>query len=202
VIRGRFRLLAVVVPAAVALLAGCISGGNAGGNAEGPGAPASTPAAASGPLKPCPSQPATPARGATTLPKLAFSCSGGGSLDLGRAPGVPTVVTLWGSWCPPCREELPLMQQLADRAGARVRVLGVISKDGLPQANSFATDAHVTFPSAVDGDGKLMAGVGINVLPYTYFLDAGGGLTYTQVGPVSSLAQLRTLVAQHLGVRL
>ncbi|MGZ4569112.1 MAG: TlpA family protein disulfide reductase, partial [Blastococcus sp.] len=119
-----------------------------------------------------------------------------------RAPGVPTLVNLWGSWCSPCREELPVMQQLADAAGNRVRVVGVISKDGLPQANSFAADAGVTFPSAFDGDGKLMAGVGINVLPYTYFLDAGGALTYTQVGPVSSLAQLEKLVDEHLGVRL
>jgi hypothetical protein len=94
------------------------------------------------------------------------------------------------------------MQQLADAAGGRVRVLGVISKDGLPQAESFAADAKVTFPSAFDGQGDLMAGVGINVLPYTYFLDADGGLVYTQVGPVGSIQQLRTLVAQHLGVTL
>jgi len=192
------RLSGVLVAAVLLLLTGCTGGGAT----EGPGTPASTPPAASGPLKPCPPQPATPAKGAATLPTLAFPCAGGGSLDLGRAPGVPTVVNLWGSWCAPCREELPILQKLADQAGNRVRVLGVIRKDGLPQANSFASDAGVTFPSAVDGEGKLMAGVGINVLPYTYFLDAHGGLTYTQVGPVSSLAQLRGLVAQHLGVRL
>jgi len=154
------------------------------------------------PFRPCPEQPARPAHGTRTLPRLTFRCAGGGSLDLGRAPGVPTLVNLWGSWCSPCREELPVMQRLADAAGDRVRVVGVISKDGLPQANSFAADAHVTFPSAVDGEGRLMAGVGINVLPYTYFLDAGGRLVYTQVGPVSSVAQLEKLVAEHLGVRL
>ena len=194
----RFRPGVVLLAALSLLLAGCASGGYTAR----PGTPASTPPAASGPLEPCPAQPATPARGATTLPKLAFHCSGGGSLDLGRAPGVPTLVNLWGSWCAPCREELPILQKLADQAGNRVRVLGVISKDGMPQANSFASDAGVTFPSAVDGEGRLMAAVGINVLPYTYFLDAHGGLAYTQVGPVSSLAQLKTLVGQHLGVRL
>jgi thiol-disulfide isomerase/thioredoxin len=111
-------------------------------------------------------------------------------------------VNLWGSWCGPCREELPIMQQLADTAGGRVRVVGVISKDGLPQAESFAADAKVTFPSAFDGQGDLMTGVGINVLPYSYFLDADGALVYTQVGPVSSLDQLRALVAEHLRVQL
>jgi cytochrome c biogenesis protein CcmG/thiol:disulfide interchange protein DsbE len=136
------------------------------------------------------------------VPQLAFDCLGGGSLDLTRAPGVPTVVNLWGSWCAPCREELPLFQELVDIAGDRVRVVGVISKDGVPQAESFATDAGVVFPSAFDGEGELMAELGINVLPHTYFLDAAGALTYTQVGPVSSVEELTGLVAQHLGVQL
>ena len=136
------------------------------------------------------------------LPALSFDCPGGGSLDLGRAPGEPTVLNLWGSWCGPCREELPLMQQFADASAGQVRVMGVISKDGRPQAESFAADAGVTFPSAFDGDGELMTELGLNALPYTYFLDADGALAYTQVGPVSSVDELRALVAEHLGVQL
>ena len=153
-------------------------------------------------LAPCPEQPDRPAEGDDLLPALAFDCPGGGSLDLGLAPGVPTVVNLWGSWCPPCREEMPVLQELADTAGDAVRVVGVISKDGLPQADSFAADAGVTFPSAFDGQGELMAELGVNVLPYTYFLDADGALVHTQVGPVRSLDELRALVTEHLAVPL
>jgi thiol-disulfide isomerase/thioredoxin len=182
--------------ALIGLLAACTSGSGAAT------ARSARSTAVVVPLKPCPEQPSRSARGSTTLPALNFTCAGGGSLDLRRAPGVPEVVNLWGSWCAPCRDELPLMQQLADTAGDRVRVLGVISKDGLPQAASFATDAKVTFPSAVDGDGRLMAAVGLNALPVTYFLDAGGGVAFRQVGQVHSIAQLKSLVAAHLGVRL
>jgi cytochrome c biogenesis protein CcmG, thiol:disulfide interchange protein DsbE len=153
-------------------------------------------------LSACPEQTGEPARGAALMPALAFHCPGGGTLDLSRAPGVPTVVNLWGSWCAPCREELPLFQQLSDSAGSQLRVVGVISKDGEPQAESFADDAGVTFPSAFDGEGTLMADLGINVLPHTYFLEADGALAYTQVGPVTSVDELRGLVAEHLGVQL
>jgi cytochrome c biogenesis protein CcmG, thiol:disulfide interchange protein DsbE len=188
-------------PAALALallLAGCSSA--PGGDDDAP--PAAAPTTAATHLAPCPEQPEQEAAGAEVLPALAFDCPGGGSLDLGRAPGVPTLVNLWGSWCPPCREEMPVLQDFADTAGDRVRVVGVISKDGLPQADAFAADAGVTFPGAFDGEGKLMTELGLNVLPYTYFLDADGRLAYTQVGPVRSVDELRGLVAEHLGVQL
>jgi cytochrome c biogenesis protein CcmG/thiol:disulfide interchange protein DsbE len=153
-------------------------------------------------LASCPEQTDEKAAGGSALPDLSFECVGGGSLDLGRAPGVPTVVNLWGSWCGPCREELPLLQQFADAAGDRVRVVGVISKDGVPQAESFAADAGVTFPSAYDGEGELMADLGLNVLPYTAFIAADGTLAHSELGPVDSVDELRGLVAEHLGVQL
>ena len=184
-----------------AVLAGC-GPAEAGAGATGGSAPASAPVSVHSVLQPCPQQPDTPATGATTLPKLSFRCLGGGTLDLGRAPGVPTVVNLWGSWCGPCRDELPTMQRLADAAGGKVRVVGVISKDGVPQAESFAEDAKVTFPSAFDGQGDLMTKLGLHGLPYSYFLDADGGVVYTQVGSVGTVEQFEQLVADHLGVRL
>jgi thiol-disulfide isomerase/thioredoxin len=183
------RRLAVLAVAAV--LVGCSS----------PAVETDTETQAHSTLTACPEQPDAAAQGAP-LSTLSFDCPGGGTVDLGRAQGVPTLVNLWGSWCPPCREEMPLLQQLSASASGKVRVVGVVSKDGLPQAESFAADAGVTFPSAFDGDGQLMADLGINVLPYTYFLDAQGSLVYTQVGPVSSFDELRGLVTAHLGVQL
>ena len=179
-------------------LAGCTSGA-----ADEPGGTAASPTPDPlATLAPCPERPDRPAEGAQTLPAIDLPCPGGGSLDLGRAPGVPTVVNLWASWCGPCREELPLVQQLADAGGDRLSVVGVISRDGAPQAGSFAADAGATFPSAFDGEGELMAELGLNGLPYTAFLAADGRLVHSELGPVDSVDELRDLVAQHLGVQL
>jgi thiol-disulfide isomerase/thioredoxin len=187
------RLLAAVV-LVPALLSGCTSTDAAPPEPDG--------VAAAAVLEPCPEQPDEPAADGGALPDLAFDCPGGGELDLARAPGVPTVVNLWGSWCGPCREELPLLQDFADVAGDRVRVIGVISKDGVPQAQSFAADTGVTFPSAFDGEGELMTELGLNVLPYTAFLTADGALAHSELGPVDSVEELQALVAEHLGVQL
>lgn len=178
-----------------ALVAGCTSPPE---TTDAPPSAAETPP----PFVRCPDQPDQAVVAGSALPPLAFECLGGGTLDLARAPGAPTVVNLWGSWCGPCREELPLLQQFADAAGDRVRVLGVISKDGVPQASSFGVDAGVTFPSAFDGKGELMAELGLNALPYTAFLAADGTLVHSELGPVESVDELESLVAEHLGVQL
>jgi cytochrome c biogenesis protein CcmG, thiol:disulfide interchange protein DsbE len=181
----------------VALLAGCTADRTAGD-----AAPSGSPADVETVLDPCPAQPDEPAAGAQILPAVTLDCLGGGELDLGRAPGTPTVVNLWASWCTPCREELPVLQEFADTAAGKVQVVGVISKDGVPQANSFASDAGVTFPGAFDGEGRLMAELGLPGLPATYFLDDSGAVVHTETGPVDSLDELEGLVGEHLGVRL
>ena len=185
--------------AAVLVLAGCTGGSDRA--ASGPSSSGVDLASADTNLRPCPAQTEATAAG-SDLPDLTFDCFSGGSLDLARAPGVPTVVNLWASWCGPCREELPVVQQLADAAGDRVRVLGVVSKDGIGQSTSFAADAGATCPSAFDADGRLMDDLGLRALPYTYFLAADGSVAYVQVGPVHSLAEFEQLVADHLGVQL
>jgi cytochrome c biogenesis protein CcmG, thiol:disulfide interchange protein DsbE len=191
------RRAAALLLGAVALLSSCTASADDGGTAT--AAPTTT---WSAPLQACPDQPDRAAAGAETLPAVELPCPGGGTLDLGRAPGVPMVVNLWASWCGPCREELPLVQDLADLSAGRVAVVGVVSKDGVPQADSFATDAGVTFPSAYDRSGELMDELGVNVLPFTYLVDADGALVFTKVGPVASVDELRALVAEHLGVQL
>lgn len=189
------RALAAAALAAVAVLSGCTADDDGGGTAP-------EPAFADTVIGACPEQPGQPAAGGETLPALVLDCPAGGTFDTGRAPGVPTVVNLWASWCGPCREELPLFQQLADRAGDRVGVIGVISRDGAPQAAAFAEEAGATIPGAFDGDGALMAELGLNVLPVTYLLDADGGVVHVQLQPVESVDQLVALVAEHLGVQL
>jgi cytochrome c biogenesis protein CcmG/thiol:disulfide interchange protein DsbE len=152
-------------------------------------------------LPPCPDQPSRPAADAE-LSDVRLTCFSGGTLDLGRAPGVPTVINLWASWCGPCREELPLVQQLADAVGDRVRVVTVNSQDGVPQATSFAGDARLDLPTAYDGEGTVSAALGLRGLPQTLFVAADGSVAFVQVKAVRSLAEFESLVTEHLGVRL
>ena len=193
------RTLADVLGTSLLLLAGCTSD-EPDGEAVATSASSELPDVETD-LGPCPEQPDEPAAD-SDLPATEFECFGGGTLDLSRAPGVPTVINLWASWCAPCREEMPLVEQLAEAGGDQLRVLGVVSVDRVEAAASFAEEAGATFPSAFDADGEVMSALGVNNLPHTVFLAADGSLAYFQVGPVHSIEEFEQLVAEHLGVQL
>ena len=126
---------------------------------------AAPPAAASAP------SPAGP------LPDLRLPCFTGESEIALRELRGPAVINLWASWCTPCREELPVMQRLADRAQGQLTVLSVDTGDSREAGGSFATDSGVTMPTLFDTEKKLLNALGQIRLPITVFVDAAGRST-------------------------
>jgi cytochrome c biogenesis protein CcmG, thiol:disulfide interchange protein DsbE len=140
---------------------------------------------------------ATPA--AASLPDLQLPCfTGGQPIRLTGLRG-PAVINLWASWCEPCRDELPVMQRLAERAGGRLHVLGVDTGDGRAAAASFGAAKRVTMPTLYDRERRLLTALGRINLPVTVLVDAAGR-DYLHVLPVDSAHDLSALVRQHTGV--
>jgi thiol-disulfide isomerase/thioredoxin len=146
---------------------------------------------------------ATPASAPATaapadLPDLRLPCFTGGRPVALRDLRGPAVINIWGSWCGPCRRELPVMQGLADRAGDRLTVLGVDTGDGREAGASFATAAGVTMPTLFDQERKLINALAGTTLPITIFLDRSGR-SYVHRLPLDA-AGLAELVRTHAGV--
>lgn len=176
---------------ALAVLAGC--------------APGTTPDAASGsttaeepaPVAPAPrceelpDQPA--AAGQDALPPLTLSCLGPGpAVSLDQLTGRPTLVNLWATWCLPCREEMPLLQDAFIEHGQQVRFLGVDTQDSPEAAASFVADFQIGYPHALDPDGELLQQLGVRGLPVTLAIDGDGRIVDRVVG------QLDAQELQHL----
>ena len=134
------------------------------------------------------------------LPDLALPCLGGGpDVQLTGRPAGPTLVNIWGSWCAPCVKEVPDLVAFADKARGKVAVVGVLTTDTRTSALSFATAYGMHYPNVVDDDGLVRSRYGGGT-PLTLFLDADGAVTHVEAGEMSSLAEIESLVATHLGI--
>jgi cytochrome c biogenesis protein CcmG/thiol:disulfide interchange protein DsbE len=137
------------------------------------------------------------------LPDLVLPClSGGPEVALASdAPGRPTLVNVWGSWCAPCVREVPLLADFADRAGERVGLVGVLTQDSLRSALTFAAESGMDWPSVVDDDGAVMRAYS-PAPPVTLFVTPDGQVAHVERGEFTDVAEIEALVAEHLGVRL
>lgn len=117
---------------------------------------------------------------------------------LARLRGYPVVVNLWASWCGPCREEFPVLQQLSARYGKKVAFLGVNTQDSSDAAETFLREAPLSYPSYTDPDKKIYAAVGASVgYPDTAFYDKAGKLVYLKQGPYRQASELEADVRNY-----
>ena len=142
---------------------------------------------------------ASSAAPAADLPDVSLPCfTGGAEVRLASLHG-PAVINLWGSWCGPCRAELPIMQELADATAGRLRVIGVDTMDSRDAGASFGADQGVSFPTLFDPDKKLLSALGRANLPVTVFLGADGQ-RHVYTGKALDKPTLGGLVRAHTGV--
>ena len=108
----------------------------------------------------------------------------------------PVLVNVWGSWCPPCRQEIPLLRE-AYRA-KKVSIIGVdIDEPNIDAGKSYAIRAGITWPNLIDPDGKTKSAFGIGV-PITLFLNAKGEISYRHIGAFTSAKQLDAEIKKYL----
>jgi cytochrome c biogenesis protein CcmG/thiol:disulfide interchange protein DsbE len=203
-VRRSYALLAT----AALLLTGCSAAQGAGERVSSsspagarPSVTGSAPAdlVASADLVPCPATDAVDPRD-DGLPRLTLACLGDGPpVDLAGLRGRPTVVNLWASWCAPCRDELPLFEDLAG-ATRKLRVLGVDVQDEPQAALSLLQELGIHYASVRDDGGDTQPALRWTGLPMTVFVDADGVVTHTERSPITTAEQMHDLVLQHLGV--
>ena len=143
------------------------------------------------------------ASGEADLPDLTLPCLGGeGETTLADIEG-PAILNFWGSWCGPCRKEMPVIEDFHLAYGDQVAVLGV-AIDTYPEAAAdFAAEKDVTYPSVLDGCGEiegseLALGRG---LPQTVFVAADGSIE-RHSGEIESVDELVELAETNLDLEL
>ena len=124
----------------------------------------------------------------TDLPPLAGLARDGKAvpgLSNASFPGEVTLVNVWASWCIPCAEEVPYLEQLA--RDKRIKLVGINYKDPTENARRFLNRYGNPFAAVgTDASGRTSIDWGVYGVPETYVIGRDGTIAYKLVGPVTA----------------
>ncbi|SFL71707.1 TlpA family protein disulfide reductase [Streptomyces pini] len=189
---GRSRLSAAVTAAAACAL--ILSGCGAGGGQEQSGGSGKNYVDGTGAVtevKPADRKPA---------PELSGETVDGKRLDVADYRGDVVVLNVWGSWCPPCRAEMPHLVKVAgDTEDRGVRFVGINTRDlDRVPAQRFEEEYEVPYPSLYDPSGKLLlrfpkGSLNPQAIPSTLVLDREGRIAARALKPLGE-EELRSMI--------
>jgi cytochrome c biogenesis protein CcmG/thiol:disulfide interchange protein DsbE len=117
----------------------------------------------------------------TPLPGL----EGGGDGSLADYEGRWVLVNFWASWCIPCRQEAPALEEFQrQHEGSKFTVLGIDTRDLTDDGREFARRYELSYPQLRDGDGDAAHGFGTTGVPENFLVDPAGKVRWLLPGPV------------------
>ena len=114
----------------------------------------------------------------------------------------PAVINVWGSWCGPCKEEMPILRSFYEKAQGKLALIGVdVEEASMEDGRKFVENYGITWPNLYDADGKSRAYFGMGV-PVTWFIAADGSVAYKHIGVLKGEIELISMTSKYLGVKL
>ena len=116
-------------------------------------------------------------------PDFALKSSTGENLRLSEHRGDVVMVNFWATWCGPCRQEMPLLDELYSRyERVGFRLLGVNIDDNSSKAMDMVRELGVTFPVLFDSRKEVSKLYEVNAMPVTVLIDREGTVRYVHHG--------------------
>jgi thiol-disulfide isomerase/thioredoxin len=135
-------------------------------------------------------------------PGFQLPSSGSGPLALSDLKGQVVLINFWASWCGPCRQEMPVLEQLYRKyKPAGFTLLGVNVEPKSGDALGFLKGTPVSFPILFDTTSKVSTLYEVTGMPSTVILDRKGNVRYVHHGYKPGeegeyLDQIRTLMRE------
>jgi cytochrome c-type biogenesis protein CcmF len=132
-------------------------------------------------------------------PDFSLDLLDGSTVSLSDLDGQVVLVNFWATWCPPCQEELPALQEVwQEYESDGVAFVGVAYQDEEPAVRRMAGDFGLTFDIGLDQEERIGTSFGVTGVPETFVIDASGAVSQIYIGPVTA-AELRAELDSLLG---
>jgi thiol-disulfide isomerase/thioredoxin len=137
--------------------------------------------------------------GRRATPDLTLDTLDGGKFRLADQAGKPVVINFWATWCPPCRAELPALEQVyKNNRDKGLIVVGVDVAEAPDVVGKFVSDMRLTYPITLDTDGEATELYRIEGMPTTFFIGRDGKIKDMVIGGPLSQAAIEAKVAELL----
>ena len=124
-----------------------------------------------------------------SMPDVELKTLDGKSVNLSDYKGEKIFLNFWATWCPPCRVEMPEMQEFHEKYGDEVHIIAVNAtgtEKSVDKVKEFAEENGYTFTILLDEKNKATSKYRATALPTTYFIGADGVIqTPRKVGPMT-----------------
>ena len=120
---------------------------------------------------------------ASMAPSFTLPSRAGDNVSLGQLKGRVVMLNFWASWCGPCRQEMPLLDQMHKRYSALgFTLVGVNVDADSKDAEAWLSKTPVSFPVLFDRESKVSAMYDVKAMPSTVFIDRKGNVRYLHKG--------------------
>ncbi len=130
-------------------------------------------------------------------PPFTLTTLAGGEFSLSDQRGKAVVLNVWASWCPPCRAEMPALQQASEEYPSQevaIVAVNATNQDSLPSVSAFVAQNQLSFPVPLDPGGRISTDYQIASLPTTFFINRQGVIENIIIGGPMPLSLIRTEV--------
>jgi thiol-disulfide isomerase/thioredoxin len=137
------------------------------------------------------------------MPPFLVNDLDGRILSTAQLRGKVVIVNFWATWCPPCREEIPEMVELADRFKDRLQIIGVSEDDDATpeEVRDFAREEKINYPIVMGGSGISREYGGVPALPTSFIVNTDGRVVVKHVGLFPAEVydrEIRALLGEHV----
>jgi peroxiredoxin len=120
---------------------------------------------------------------ASMAPAFSLPSRSGDTVALAQLKGKVVMLNFWASWCGPCRQEMPLLEQMHKRySSLGFTLVGVNVDANSKDAEEWLGKTPVTFPVLFDRESKVSKMYDVSAMPSTVFIDRQGNVRYLHRG--------------------